>query len=152
MLQCHGEADPLVPLIFGQLTVEKLKSMLKPSNVTFKTYSGMPHSACPEVCLFIINNTLALLQNKLGHLTVCWPVLTWKTIFYLRQCLHISNNIILINLSSTFSLGPHYRFQTLRRFKLHHLSGIYIFAKASEKIQLDWKMHQYNSSENLDEK
>lgn len=48
VLQCHGEADPLVPLIFGQLTVEKLKSMLKPSNVTFKTYSGMTHSACPE--------------------------------------------------------------------------------------------------------
>lgn len=48
VLQCHGEADPLVPLIFGCLTVEKLKVMLNPSNVTFKTYSRMPHSACPE--------------------------------------------------------------------------------------------------------
>lgn len=47
-LQCHGEADPLVPLVFGSLTVEKLKSLVNPSNVTFKTYPRMPHSACPE--------------------------------------------------------------------------------------------------------
>lgn len=48
VLQCHGEADPLVPLIFGCLTVEKLKKMLNPNNITFKTYPRMPHSACPE--------------------------------------------------------------------------------------------------------
>uniref|UniRef100_A0A8B9H872 Acyl-protein thioesterase 1 n=2 Tax=Astyanax mexicanus TaxID=7994 RepID=A0A8B9H872_ASTMX len=48
VLQCHGEADPLVPLIFGCLTVEKLKTMLNPNNITFKTYPRMPHSACPE--------------------------------------------------------------------------------------------------------
>ncbi|XP_060779297.1 acyl-protein thioesterase 1 isoform X1 [Neoarius graeffei] len=48
VLQCHGEADPLVPLIFGCLTVEKLKTMLNPNNIAFKTYPGMPHSACPE--------------------------------------------------------------------------------------------------------
>uniref|UniRef100_A0AAR2K683 Acyl-protein thioesterase 1 n=1 Tax=Pygocentrus nattereri TaxID=42514 RepID=A0AAR2K683_PYGNA len=48
ILQCHGEADPLVPLIFGCLTVEKLKTMLNPNNITFKTYARMPHSACPE--------------------------------------------------------------------------------------------------------
>ncbi|KAM9501505.1 acyl-protein thioesterase 1 [Clarias gariepinus] len=48
VLQCHGEADPLVPLIFGRLTVEKLKTMLKPNSITFKTYPGMAHSACPE--------------------------------------------------------------------------------------------------------
>ncbi|XP_067303633.1 acyl-protein thioesterase 1 isoform X2 [Pseudorasbora parva] len=50
VLQCHGEADPLVPPIFGHLTVEKLKAMLNPSNITFKTYPGLAHSACPEVC------------------------------------------------------------------------------------------------------
>ncbi|KAF7706204.1 acyl-protein thioesterase 1 [Silurus meridionalis] len=48
VLQCHGEADPLVPLIFGCLTVEKLKTILNPNSITFKTYPGMPHSACPE--------------------------------------------------------------------------------------------------------
>lgn len=48
VLQCHGEADPLVPLKFGSLTVEKLKSFLNPANVTFKTYPDMPHSACQE--------------------------------------------------------------------------------------------------------
>lgn len=48
VLQCHGEADPLVPLVFGSLTVEKLKSFINPANVTFKTYPDMPHSACQE--------------------------------------------------------------------------------------------------------
>ncbi|XP_065117863.1 acyl-protein thioesterase 1 isoform X1 [Paramisgurnus dabryanus] len=48
VLQCHGEADPLVPLIFGRLSVEKLKTMLNPSNITFKSYASMPHSSCPE--------------------------------------------------------------------------------------------------------
>ncbi|XP_010883854.1 acyl-protein thioesterase 1 [Esox lucius] len=48
VLQCHGEADPLVPVTFGCLTVEKLKTLCNPSNITFKTYPRMPHSACPE--------------------------------------------------------------------------------------------------------
>ncbi|XP_062335525.1 acyl-protein thioesterase 1 isoform X1 [Osmerus eperlanus] len=47
-LQCHGEADPLVPLVFGSLTVEKLKTLVNPNNVTLKTYPRMPHSACSE--------------------------------------------------------------------------------------------------------
>ncbi|XP_035615529.1 acyl-protein thioesterase 1 [Oncorhynchus keta] len=48
VLQCHGEADPLVPVMFGCLTVEKLKILCNPSNIIFKTYPRMPHSACPE--------------------------------------------------------------------------------------------------------
>ena len=48
-LQCHGEADPLVPLVFGSQTVEKLKTLVNPNNVTLKTYPRMPHSACSEV-------------------------------------------------------------------------------------------------------
>ncbi|XP_074002620.1 acyl-protein thioesterase 1 isoform X4 [Numenius arquata] len=48
VLQCHGDCDPLVPLMFGSLTVEKLKSMINPANVTFRTYSGMMHSSCVE--------------------------------------------------------------------------------------------------------
>ncbi|KAK1172809.1 acyl-protein thioesterase 1-like isoform X2 [Acipenser oxyrinchus oxyrinchus] len=48
ILQCHGEADPLVPLVFGCLTVEKLKSIVSPANINFKTYPGMPHSSCPQ--------------------------------------------------------------------------------------------------------
>ncbi|XP_062377490.1 acyl-protein thioesterase 1 [Sardina pilchardus] len=48
VLQCHGESDPLVPLVFGRLTVEKLKTLLNPANITFKTYPGMPHSSCPQ--------------------------------------------------------------------------------------------------------
>ncbi|XP_033848478.2 acyl-protein thioesterase 1 [Acipenser ruthenus] len=48
ILQCHGEADPLVPLVFGCLTVEKLKSIVLPANINFKTYPRMPHSSCPQ--------------------------------------------------------------------------------------------------------
>ncbi|KAG8009548.1 Acyl-protein thioesterase 1 [Nibea albiflora] len=48
VLQCHGDADPLVPFIFGSQTAEKMKSLINPSKITFKTYRGLPHSACPE--------------------------------------------------------------------------------------------------------
>ncbi|XP_062345024.1 acyl-protein thioesterase 1 isoform X6 [Cinclus cinclus] len=48
VLQCHGDCDPLVPIMFGSLTVEKLKTMINPANVTFKTYSGMMHSSSLE--------------------------------------------------------------------------------------------------------
>ncbi|XP_072855024.1 acyl-protein thioesterase 1 isoform X2 [Pogona vitticeps] len=48
ILQCHGDGDPLVPLLFGSVTSETLKAMINPANVTFKTYSGMMHSSCIE--------------------------------------------------------------------------------------------------------
>ncbi|XP_056289926.1 acyl-protein thioesterase 1 isoform X2 [Pseudoliparis swirei] len=48
VFQCHGDADPLVPFMFGRQTAEKLKSLIAPANVTFKSYRGLPHSACPE--------------------------------------------------------------------------------------------------------
>lgn len=37
ILQCHGDCDPLVPLMFGSLTVERLKALVNPANVTFKS-------------------------------------------------------------------------------------------------------------------
>lgn len=48
VLQCHGDMDPLVPLVFGRLTVEKLKSLMSPEKISFKTYHGMAHSSCPQ--------------------------------------------------------------------------------------------------------
>ncbi|ETE73255.1 Acyl-protein thioesterase 1, partial [Ophiophagus hannah] len=48
ILQCHGDCDPLVPLMFGSVTSETLKKMLNPGNITFKIYSGMMHSSCIE--------------------------------------------------------------------------------------------------------
>uniref|UniRef100_A0A2K6B0L2 Acyl-protein thioesterase 1 n=1 Tax=Macaca nemestrina TaxID=9545 RepID=A0A2K6B0L2_MACNE len=48
ILQCHGDCDPLVPLMFGCLMVEKLKTLVNPANVTFKTYEGMMHSSCQQ--------------------------------------------------------------------------------------------------------
>ncbi|XP_061424890.1 acyl-protein thioesterase 1-like [Lethenteron reissneri] len=48
VLQCHGEADLLVPPLFGQLTADKLRSLLGPDAVTFKTYRGLGHSSTQE--------------------------------------------------------------------------------------------------------
>ncbi|CAI5779536.1 acyl-protein thioesterase 1 isoform X2 [Podarcis muralis] len=48
IFQCHGDRDPLVPLMFGSVTSETLKTMLNPGNISFKTYSGMMHSSCIE--------------------------------------------------------------------------------------------------------
>uniref|UniRef100_A0A9L0TQK4 palmitoyl-protein hydrolase n=1 Tax=Equus caballus TaxID=9796 RepID=A0A9L0TQK4_HORSE len=40
ILQCHGELDPMVPVRFGALTAEKLRSVVTPARVQFKTYPG----------------------------------------------------------------------------------------------------------------
>ncbi|XP_010224661.1 PREDICTED: acyl-protein thioesterase 2 [Tinamus guttatus] len=48
ILQCHGEMDPMIPVRFGALTAEKLKSVVTPAKVQFKTYPGVMHSSCPQ--------------------------------------------------------------------------------------------------------
>lgn len=49
ILQCHGEMDVMIPVQFGAMTSEKLKCLVNPHNITFKTYPGLPHSSCPQV-------------------------------------------------------------------------------------------------------
>lgn len=49
ILQCHGELDPMVPVRFGALTAEKLRTVVTPARVQFKTYPGVMHSSCPQV-------------------------------------------------------------------------------------------------------
>lgn len=46
VLQCHGEADPLVPKMWGNMTADILKGFLK--TFEFKVYRGMGHSSCNE--------------------------------------------------------------------------------------------------------
>ncbi|XP_036903117.1 acyl-protein thioesterase 1-like [Sturnira hondurensis] len=48
ILQSQGDYDPLVPLMFGSLTVKKLITLVNPANVTFKTHEGMMHSSCQQ--------------------------------------------------------------------------------------------------------
>ena len=48
ILQCHGDLGPLVPLMFGSFTAERLKTLVNPANVTFKTYGRMMHSSCQQ--------------------------------------------------------------------------------------------------------
>lgn len=52
ILQCHGDCDFLVPLTFASLTAEKLKTLVNPANVTFKTYEGMMHGSCQQVIVW----------------------------------------------------------------------------------------------------
>ncbi|XP_062040623.1 acyl-protein thioesterase 1-like [Lepus europaeus] len=40
--------QPLGPLMFGFLTMEKLNTLLNLASVTFKTYEGMRHSSCQQ--------------------------------------------------------------------------------------------------------
>ena len=46
VLLCHGDADMVVAYRFGSASADALKAAGLP--VTFKTYGGMGHSACPE--------------------------------------------------------------------------------------------------------
>lgn len=39
----------MVPVRFGALTAEKLRSVVTPARVQFKTYPGVMHSSCPQV-------------------------------------------------------------------------------------------------------
>ncbi|KAG7268624.1 hypothetical protein CRUP_020057 [Coryphaenoides rupestris] len=48
LLQCHGDADSIVPVSYGRQSVEMLKGLINPANITFKTYRGLEHDACPE--------------------------------------------------------------------------------------------------------
>ncbi|XP_062040697.1 acyl-protein thioesterase 1-like [Lepus europaeus] len=48
ILQCHRDCNPLIPLMFGSLTMQKLNTLLNLASVTFKAYEGMRHSSCQQ--------------------------------------------------------------------------------------------------------
>ncbi|MBN3305893.1 acyl-protein thioesterase 2 [Amia ocellicauda] len=48
VLQCHGEMDPMIPVQIGEMTAEKLRTLLPPHKVTFSTFPGLMHSSCPQ--------------------------------------------------------------------------------------------------------
>lgn len=41
--------DPMIPIKFGAMTAEKLRTIVNPQMVTFKSYAGLLHSSCPQV-------------------------------------------------------------------------------------------------------
>ena len=55
VLQCHGDADPLIPNIWAASSSQMLQSVGF-SDVKFKTYHGLGHSSTEEV----INQVLKL--------------------------------------------------------------------------------------------
>uniref|UniRef100_A0A3Q3E9H4 palmitoyl-protein hydrolase n=1 Tax=Labrus bergylta TaxID=56723 RepID=A0A3Q3E9H4_9LABR len=48
ILQCHGENDCMIPPHFGVMTHEKLRLIVNPDLVNFKTYPDLSHSSCPQ--------------------------------------------------------------------------------------------------------
>lgn len=49
IIQAHGTADPIVPIELARRTSRMLRSDLGfGDKAVFRTYDGMPHSACPE--------------------------------------------------------------------------------------------------------
>lgn len=46
IFQCHGEADPVLPFKFGQLSHFSLKTFMK--NAQFNSYPGLSHSSSPD--------------------------------------------------------------------------------------------------------
>lgn len=46
VLQCHGDADPIVPFRVGQMSAAAIKAFMKAS--TFNTYRGLSHSSSDE--------------------------------------------------------------------------------------------------------
>lgn len=48
VLMCHGDADPVVKFSWAQQSKEYLEQMGKVSNVNWRVYRGMQHSACVE--------------------------------------------------------------------------------------------------------
>ena len=44
----HGDSDEVVKYKWGEQTSEFIKKDLGHSNLVFKTYRGLPHSAAPE--------------------------------------------------------------------------------------------------------
>ncbi|XP_048850395.1 acyl-protein thioesterase 2 isoform X2 [Brienomyrus brachyistius] len=48
ILQCHGAKDSMIPLQFGALTSEKLKTIVSPQNVSFRIFPDVMHGSSPE--------------------------------------------------------------------------------------------------------
>ncbi|XP_072307123.1 acyl-protein thioesterase 1 [Eucyclogobius newberryi] len=67
VMQCHGNADPLVNYAFGKMTSEKMKTLINPANYSFNTYQDLAHSSCPkemaDIKLFI-EKTLPPIGNE----------------------------------------------------------------------------------------
>jgi len=54
VMQCHGDADPMVNFNFGDMS-HKLLLKKGMSNYTFKTYAGMSHGSSPQEMMDVKN-------------------------------------------------------------------------------------------------
>ena len=54
ILQCHGTADPVIPLLGAQMTSAALRKMGW-AGYEFKEFAGMAHSSCPEEIQLVVD-------------------------------------------------------------------------------------------------
>jgi len=67
ILQCHGDADPLVTHEFGKMASEMISTFN--NHLQFKTYPGLAHCYCPQVFVFC---SLPLLVVFVFQTTWCY--------------------------------------------------------------------------------
>ncbi|KAM8841567.1 acyl-protein thioesterase 2 isoform 2-T2 [Spinachia spinachia] len=48
ILQCHGEMDSVIPVPFSTMTADKLKGIVNPQMLTYKTYPDVSHNSSPQ--------------------------------------------------------------------------------------------------------
>ena len=65
IFQCHGEDDPLVAYSFGAMTSQLIGSFNNQSQ--FKSYPGLGHSSCEEVCTVIACQRVAAFFLVVPH-------------------------------------------------------------------------------------
>lgn len=65
VLQCHGDADPVVPYAWGKTSFELLRTAAGVQEVIWREYGGMAHSACDEE----LQDASEFLRRVLGYET-----------------------------------------------------------------------------------
>jgi lysophospholipase-2 len=62
VIQCHGDADFVVPVQWGAISSEILSTFLDKSNYQFKIYSGLSHSSSSAE----LNDVIAFIRRHLA--------------------------------------------------------------------------------------
>lgn len=63
VLQCHGEADPVVPLEWGVASESVITTILDKSGYKFKVYEGVAHHSSPSE----LNDVMEFIKKQLPN-------------------------------------------------------------------------------------
>jgi len=81
VLQCHGDADPLVTYDFGKMASELVGTFN--NHLQFKSYRGLAHSYCYQVLLSFLSSASASLNP-----TVVYKCFVILYIIFPKVCLY----------------------------------------------------------------